>query len=91
LPLSLTLKGLTCASIADFIPPITSRKLVREGLSRNTSTLADLYALEIAGFELGRKEVDDPESCDARHKEYRRTFFQGFVSVHTQTQKRKET
>jgi len=78
-PASLTPAGLGCSSIADFVPPITSRKLVREGLSRNTSTLADLYALELAGFELGRKEVDDPESNDARHKEYRRAFFQAFV------------
>lgn len=68
----------TCTSL---LPPVTSRRVVREGLSKNIATLADLYALEIDAFETGRKKQDDPESDDTQHKQYRKTFLEALVRL----------
>lgn len=68
--------GFLAALIMILIPhPISAKKVVRQGVSKNIAALSDLYAFELASVEEGRNE--DPRSIEINTE--RRMRFRGHM------------
>jgi len=79
--------GFGVCTLTGLVPPVTCRRVVREGLSKNIGALGDMYALGVAGFESGRKDQsgreDDLRPSEVDGREFRQTFLEALVRLRT--------
>jgi hypothetical protein len=60
--------------------PISAKKLVREGLSKNIVAIGELYGLEVASFEQSRHDLPQVDR-EERRSRYRDRLLKVFVGV----------